>query len=228
MTLEKDETDEEEDIQTGTYEKVRKISISLPNDLAEKAEQYATEHQMKRSQVLALAIERGLGDENRVYKKLNRIEALIKKNNRMAKSTSKDANEIEDEKTSEEIVLTNEQRESIENLLVDCTSMFSAFEIMGADGFLVQVQERQLLRSIWTDETLEILANKLSAGYDDWYLNKPEPQDLIDACADAMILSEDQKNKLIEYFAAWQRLEVKHTESKQTGEEESEEKGDNE
>lgn len=196
-----DQITEDQDLETETYKKYRKISITLPNNVAEKAEQYAQEHGLKRSQVLALALERGLGDDDRIFRELNSIKAMIKKNNRMAKSTSKEEKEIEDEKTSEEIVLTNEQRESINDLLVDCTSSFSRFEIMGADGFLVQVRERQIIGSIWTDEMLQTLAEHLSVGYDDWYISKPEPQELMDACAEAMELSQDQQNKLIEYFA---------------------------
>ena len=223
MTIEKDEIDddEDEDIETETYKKYRRVTVSLPNNVAEKAEEYAEEHNLKRSQVLALAIEKGLGDENRIFKKLNRIEAILKKNNSMAKS--KEETELEDEKTPEEKVLTNEERENIAELLIDCNSTFTPFAIQGEDGFLAQVQERQLLGSIWTDEMLQILAENLSIGYNNWYLSKPEPQELIDACAKAMKLLEDQKTKLTAYFAELQGLEVEYTEAEETRKKESEE-----
>jgi len=223
------------DMETETYKKYRRVTVSLPDNVAEKAEQYAEEHGMKRSQVLALAIERGLGDENRIFKKLNRIEVILKKNNRMEKS--KEEKELENEETSEEKVLTNEERERIAELLIDCNSTFSPFEIQGEDGFLAQVRERQIIGSIWTDEMLQTLAEHLSVGYNNWYLSKPEPQELIDACAEAMELSEDQKTRLVEYFANLQHLPVEYTEvqkqksrklqqteekAEETGEEESE------
>lgn len=208
MTIKKDEIVEDEDIETETYKKYRRVTVTLPDNIAEQAEHYAEEHNMKRSQVMALAIEKGLGDENRIFKKLNRIEALVKKNNRMVKS--KEESKLEDE-TPEEKVLTNEERQIIAELLTDCNSTFSPFEIQGEDGFLAQVQERQIVGSIWTDEALQTLAKKLSVGYDDWYFNKPEPQELMDMCAEVMELSEDQKNKLTEYFAKLQELEVEHT-----------------
>lgn len=211
MKMEKDEIDEDEDLETETYKKYRKISITLPNNVAEKAEEYAEAHKMKRSQVIALALERGLGDEDRTVKQLNRIESLIRKNS--LKGSSK-------MNPSEEIVLGDEHREKIENLLEYCSPSSDSFEIEGDEGFLVQVQKRELTSSIWTDEMLGIFATKLSIAYENYFIT-PDAQMLIDRCSEAMELSRDQQNKLTEYFAELQGQEVEYTEAEE-GEEESE------
>lgn len=215
MKNQKNELSEEQDMedmedeQESTYQKVRRISITLPEDIAKEAEKYAKEHKLKRSQVIALALEKGLGDEDRIIKQLNRIETLIRKN------SLKQPSKIN---PSEETVLSDEQRAEIKSLLEYCSPSSNSFEIEGDEAFLAQVQKRGLTGSIWTDEMLDIFATKLSIAYENYFIT-PDAQTLIDRCSEAMELSEDQKNQLMQYFT--DRVEgLEYTPSEQTGDEE--------
>lgn len=172
-----------------TDNKVRKISISLPASLVEKTEAYATEKGLKRSQVVAKALEEGLGAEDRVFKKLDKIEALIKK---QSLPTSKTKREIEEPNP------TDEQREKLETLLKDCEE-FGGFEIEDEEGFIALCQERNVKGDMWTPEYLTKLAEKLKIGYDG-YLVKPDRDELLNRCAKAMKLNEEQKEILSEEF----------------------------
>lgn len=167
--------------------KGRNISIYLPNDLIEKCEKYAESKGLKRSQVVAKALEEGLGREDRLFKKLDYLETLIKKQNPTPSKTE-----------TEEPTLTNEEREKLETLLKDCTE-FGGFEIEDEHGFKALCQERGLIGEVWTEEYLTKVAEKLKIGYDG-YLIKPLRHELINDCAKAMKLNEEQKEILSEEF----------------------------
>jgi len=192
--------------------KTRVISISLPEDLANKVEDYAREHDLKRSRVIVEALETGLGEEDRIVKQLNRnFSRINSKLDEMNSRLPEKVKEPLETNPSQEAVLTNEQREDIESLLEYCTPSSDSFELEGEDGFLTEVQKRELQGDIWSDEILENFATKLSIAYENYFVT-PDAQTLIDRCSKAMGLSEDQQTKLTEYFAELQGLEVEYTE----------------
>lgn len=189
------------------------ISVYLSHDLIKKVEGYAEEHGLKKSQVVARALQ-GLDDrDERILKEITSIRRLIEEKQSLEPNPD------------EEIVLTSEQIESIDRLFEDCTPFFGGFEIEGDNGFLVQVRERELTGSIWIDEMLHKSAEKLSIGYDR-YFEKPEPLEFINSCADAMDLSLKQRNKLGQAFAERQGLEVVYREVEEAKEDEGNEESE--
>ena len=66
---------------------------------------------------------------------------------------------------------------------------------------------------------IDNFAEKLSIAYDG-YVSKPDANELIERCAEAMDLSIEQQNRLIEAFAERQGRGVEDGTSEEAGEEE--------
>lgn len=123
--------------------KGKNISIYLSNDLIKKTEKYAEQKGVKRSQVVAEALESHISErEQRIFDKLNRIELTQKK---ILKQISNPP--LEKEKKIDPEIL----KETIKK----CTSFFDGFN---PSKFAKIARERKWIgNEIWTDEAISIL-----------------------------------------------------------------------
>lgn len=187
---ENDDEDMEETLEDRTSS--TNISVSLPRRLIKKVEDYGERHKLKRSQVVARALE-GLGErEERIFKKLDRIEAIVK--NIPKQTTSKSALKEDAE--------SQKETERVKTLINDCITFFDGFEIEGEweeEGFKTLCQKRGLVGDeLWINERLDMLVPYLKIGYEG-YFSKPDRDDWLEKIADAMQI-EKQRPVLIEKF----------------------------
>jgi len=159
----------------------RQITITLPGSLLSAIEDFADSKGRNRSQVVKQAIEEFLKKgENSLFSeicdRLNHIETLLQP------ATKKEIDRTKD----------------VEELLNDCTNPSTwdeeetSFELEGPGGFFAQVQERNLIGSIWTEPLLTKYAGMLKLGHDG-YAFPPSYDDLIERSAEAMQLNKEQR-----------------------------------
>lgn len=202
------EDDDSEDEETGG---TRRITISLSPQLIKQVQEYAEAHGVKKSHVIARAL-RGLDErDERLFEELaERDEKLFKELENITHYLfSIEKEQPPETKPTEELPeeITDEQRARIDQLLDDCVTFFDGFEIEGDNGFIIRVQERDLTGPIWTSEMLDSFAEKLSIAYDG-YASKPDADELVKRCAEAMELSVEQHNRLVDAFLRVRGLDV--------------------
>ena len=134
-------------------------------------------------------MKQSFGKDERIFEKLDKIETLIK-----------NQNPTTEERELEEITLADEQKRNIETLLKDC-SEFGGFEIDDEYGFIAQCQKRGITGELWTPEYLKKFADHLKIGYDEYFV-KPDRDEKLNECAEAMKLNEEQKTFLRDEFEA--------------------------
>ena len=202
------EASEIDELENDDERKAENVSISLYPQHIKKVDDYAEKHDMKKSEVIQELIE-GLDEKDKeIREDLEYIKELLE---RPQSLKMKPSEEIAEELPED---ISDEQRERIDRLFNDCETFFG-FEIEGDEGLIIQVQKRDLKGAIWTGEMLDNFAVKLNVGYDG-YVSKPNVNELIQRCAEAMDLSTAQHNRLIETFAKLRGLAVEDETSEES------------
>lgn len=200
----------------------RRITISLPPSLIQKIKHYAESKNIKRSKVIAQALEGNLEGhlterETKIFKKLSQMQKTIEA---IEKKISNNPNAL----LEEDVELS--QTEEIESLFRDCTTFDNGFELEG-EGFYTQVEKRGLIGEIWTDEILKeavVYFHRAYRGYT--IFTRPDINEMLKNCSNTMKLSSEQRNKLFQFYADLdEELTYEPPESEEPKEEESDKGG---
>ena len=99
------------------------------------------------------------------------------------------------------------QFEEAVKLVMSCNKRdlfgFVGFEIAGEDGFIARLEASGLDSAAWeNDDLLKGLAERLAIGYNQWFLNPPDPNELLERISNAMGISDEKRVVFIKAFSS--------------------------